>query len=138
MENKNNGDFVFKLLVTAFVVALAVQLLKTLTAAVAVFLAAVFNVLLVVGGIIALVLAYRFLTDQQYGETRSIRQIDRLERQRQMANSRLPKHLRSQADVYFKQQQEKFYDLKTYSRIEAMLERTKQIIDTFRKKGKNE
>ena len=138
MENKQNDEFVLKLLVIAFAIYLAAQLVTTLTAAIAVFLAAVFNVLLAVGGIIALVLTYRFLTDQQYGETRNIRQIDRLERQRQMANSRLPKHLRPQADDYYRQQQEKFYDLKSYSRADAMLGRTKQIIDTFRKKGKNE
>ena len=81
---------------------------------------------------------YRHITDDQYGETKSFREIAKWEQRKQMAKANLPKHMHAQAEQYFTDKQMKCYDLKTYSRWDSLLEGTKQVIHVFRGKGKNE
>lgn len=137
MEN-NNDDFPIKPLLYLGIAYAFYEIVTTISYAIARLLHGLVTITLWSAGILALFYLYRHITDKQYGETKKLQEIEKLERERKLHTSKLPKHMREQADDYYKEKQRAYYDLKTYSRADALLERTKQVLHVFRGKGKNE
>jgi hypothetical protein len=88
--------------------------------------------------ILVLFWVYRHISDKQYGETKRLQEIEKLERERKLHTARLPRHMKEVANQYYYEKQNALYDLKPGSRFDAMLGKTKQILHTFRDKGKSE
>jgi uncharacterized membrane protein YuzA (DUF378 family) len=140
MENRNeirSSEFPIKAIVVGGIAYGIYQVVNTVVAAIFALLMGLVYVAVGAAGILTLFFVYRYITDKQYGETKNLQQIEKLERDRKLHVSRLPKHLRDQADEYYKERQRAYYDLKTYSRADAFLERIKQVLHTFRQKDKN-
>lgn len=137
MNQQDDGAFLKLLLVLGIGYAFY-EVVTTITYALARLLNGLVTLGLIATGILAAFWLYRYVTDKQYGETKNVREIHKLEQQRIAVAAKLPKHLRAQADEYYIEKQRAYYDLKTYSRADAILERTKQVLHVFKGKGKTE
>ncbi|MGA9770444.1 MAG: hypothetical protein WBV94_15500 [Blastocatellia bacterium] len=134
-DNKGN-DGIGPLILIGGAVYAIYRLVEAVVTVVTVFLMELATIALVGCGLFAAYWLYRYVTDKQYGETKNLQQIEKLERQRKLHTSRLPKHLKEQANEYYIEKQREFYDMKPHSRVDAMLDRTKQVFSTFRKREK--
>jgi hypothetical protein len=133
--SEQNGSGGFMAIVWLILLYAAYRIVEEIADAVAMLLQGLVIIALVSAGIVAAFWVYRYLTDKQYGETKNVQQIQKLEQERKRTVPTLPKHLREQANESYIEKQRAFYDLKTYSRIDAFFERTKQALHTFRTKG---
>ena len=135
MNNNSDDGTLFKLIGFGLLVYAGVQVVKSVVAAITALLMGLVNIALVAGGILALFFVYRYITDKQYGETRNLQQIEKLERQRKQYTARLPKHLRQEADQYYRDKQSEFFNPTPRSRADVILEKTGQVFNTFKRKG---
>jgi hypothetical protein len=96
--------------------------------------------------IIAAVLVYKFLSRNLSNNLpknnwpvhdKTLREIEKLERKRQLYDARLPEHLREEANKrQVEKQRELLYDPKRHSRMLEVLGTTKDVISTLKGKGK--
>ena len=135
MENRSD-DGLLKLIVYGGIVYAIYCIVTAVTEAIFTLLMGLVHIALGAAGIFAAYWLYKYITDKQYGETKNLQQIEKLERQRKLHTSRLPKHLKEQANEYYIEKQREFYDMKPHSRVDAMLDRTKQVVSTFRRRDK--
>lgn len=135
MEDRTD-EVPIKIILVGILIYAAYELVNKVIAAITALLMGFVYIALGIAGILALFWLYRYITDKQYGETKKLQQIEKLERQRKLHTSKLPKHMREVANQYYFEKQNALYDLKPSSRVDAMLDRTKQVFSTFRKKEK--
>jgi len=134
MSDNQNGGWIMPLLILMAVYA-AYRVVEAVVAAIEMFLMWLVGIALVATAILTAYFLYKFLSDKRYGDTKRLREIEKLERERKLHTSRLPKHMKEAANQYYYEKQNALYDLKPGSRVDAMLDRTKQVLSTFR--GKN-
>jgi len=135
MEDRKD-EFPIKPILVLGIAYAIYELIKTVIAAITAFLMGLVYIALAVAGILALYWVYRHITDKQYGETKKLQQIEKLERERKLHISRLPKHMREPANQHYFERENAVYDLKPHSRLEEWLDGLKQLLSTFRKKEK--
>ena len=138
MESKENrnDDFPIKLVVLGVVVWGIVQVINAVVAAITAFLMGLVYIALVTVGIVALFWVYRHITDKQYGETKKLQQIEKLERERKLHVARVPKHMKESVNQHYIERQNAVYDLKPRSRVEEWLDWLKQVASVFRRREK--
>jgi hypothetical protein len=124
-DKQDNGGL--KAILILIALYAAYRIVEAVVAAVTALLMGLVNITLGAAGVFAVYWLYRYITDQRYGETKNIREIEKMERQRKAAKARLPKHLRHEADSYFRDKQAKRYDLKTYSRGQVFAEKARDF-----------
>jgi hypothetical protein len=133
MDNKKqNDDFPIKILLIGGVIYAIYSVVEMLASALYQLFMGIVNIALVAGAISAAYFLYRFITNKEFGEQKKMRQIERIEKQRESLE-RLPVHLREQAAEYYTEKQRALYDMKPGSRFDAVLDRTKQVFSTFRR-----
>jgi hypothetical protein len=132
-DQKNDGSS-FMLIIMLGAAFAIYRIVQEIAQAVAMLLQGLVIIALVSAGILAAFWVYRYLTDQQYGETKNLREIEKLERERKLYISRLPEHLREGADEYYKEKQSEFFNPHPQSRLDVFFDRSKQFFSTFGKK----
>ena len=134
--NSNNGDDgLFKLLLLLGAAYAIYRIIEAITKALTALLMGLVYIGLGAAGILALFWVYRYITDKQYGQTKMLREIEKIEREKTLA-ARLPKPLREDYLRHCKERQEALFNLKNHSRLEAGLNLVKQARSAFGKKGK--
>ncbi len=136
MSEKKDNDGLGTLILIGVVIYAVYRIVEAVVAVVTMFLMGLATIALIGCGLFAAYWLYRYITDKQYGETKNLQQIEKLERQRKLHTSRLPKHLKEQANEYYIEKQREFYNMKPHSRVDAMLDRTKQVVSTLRRREK--
>jgi hypothetical protein len=131
--NEGNGNSAKPLM---YLVALyaAYRIVEAIVHAITMFFLGLVNIALAVTAILALYWVYRHITDKQFGETKKLQAIEKLERMRKLHLSRLPKHLREHANQSYVDRQRELYNITAHSRLDAFLDRTKQVLSTFRRR----
>ena len=135
-DNRNNSEFPLMPILVVLALYLGYRIVQQITRFIADLLDGLLIISLGATTILVAFWVYRYITDKQYGETKNLREIEKLERQRKLHTSRLPEHLKEQADEYYIEKQRAFYDMKPHSRVDAMLDRTKQVVSTFCRREK--
>ena len=134
MNQQDDGAFLKLLLVLGLAYAFY-EIVQTITYALARLLNGLVILGLIATGILAAFWVYRYITDKQYGQTKMLRQIEKIEREKNLAAS-LPKALREDYLRHCKERQEALFNLKNHSRLEAGLSLVKQARSAFGKKEK--
>jgi hypothetical protein len=134
--NEQKGSSGFMAIVWLILIYAGYRIVEEIADAVELLLQGLVIIALVSAGIVAAFWVYRYLTDKQYGETKTLREIEKLEKDKKLYTSRLPKHLREQAEEYYKGKQREFFEPRPQSRLDVFFDRTKQVISTFQKKEK--
>lgn len=132
MESNNNGGSLVPLLIVVGLYA-AYRAIEAMIAALTAFLTGLVTVALGVAVILALFWVYRHLSDKQFGQTRNVRKIAQWERQREYHLSQVPEHLHEKVNEYYAEKMHALFDTRPHSRFDEVLDRTKQIISTFRR-----
>jgi len=134
MENREyrNDEFPIKPLLALGVLYGIYRIVETIVTVLFAFLMGLAYVALGAAGVFVAYWLYQYITNKQYGEEKKTRQIAKLERRRKDVTARLPKHIRDDADQYFKDKQRAVFAQKPSSRFDDVLDRTKQVVSTFR------
>ncbi len=126
MSDKQGGSGAEILIPIVIVGYAVVKAVEAVVAAITALLMGLVNILLIAAGVVAAVWVYRYITDEQYGHRKGVRKVERIENERRETLARLPKHLRQQADDYFRKKQEGIYDPNPKSRLDAIVERIRK------------
>lgn len=132
MENRNDDSAIAKCVLFAIVIYGIIQLVDAVIAAIYSLLMGLVYVAVGAAAILALYSVYRYITDKQYGETKKMQQATKLEQQRRRHVPTLPKHLREHANEYWLDKQRAIFEPPSHSRLDAMLDKVKQVFSTFR------
>src|SRR4051794_31015794 len=110
MNQQDEGNF-FKGLLFFCGLIMFYQIATTISRALDRFLTGLVTIGLVVIAVMAVFFLYRYITDKQYGQTKMLREIEKIEREKNLAAS-LPKPLREDYLRHCKERQEALFNLK--------------------------
>lgn len=111
----------------------AYRAIEAMIAAFTVFLTGLVTIALIVAGILSFFWLCRYLSDKKYGETKSLQEIAKLESLRELHITHAPEHLHDQINEYYNEKEQAYFDTRPHSRFDAALDKTKQVLSTFRR-----
>lgn len=126
MNDNSDDGTVIKIILVGGAGYLIYQVVNVIVAALTALFFGLVTIALIGAGIFAAYWLFRYITDQQYGQQKQMRQIEKIERERRETIARLPKHLREHADQYFKDKQQSIYESKTQSRADEFFARIRK------------
>jgi hypothetical protein len=136
MSDKKEGGFPIHIIFWMVLLYAGYRIVEAIVNAITILVDGLVIIALITAGILAAYWLYRYITDKQFGETKNLREIEKLERERKLYISRLPQHLRQGANEYYKEKQSEFFNPRPQSRLDVFFDRTKQAMSTFQKKEK--
>ncbi len=131
MENRND-EFPIKPILLGLLLLLGWKVIEEMTRMVTIFFSAMLTIAIIAASLGAAYLVFSFIRNRELGENKKIRKINRIEAEMKQALARTPKHLHHDIKEHCLQKQRDVYAEKPSSHIDDVLDRTKQILSTFR------
>ena len=136
MNNNQGGGgggllYLFGIIVAGYAV---IETVNAVVLAITALLMGLVNILLIASGILAAYWIYRYISDKQFGDDKKERRVHKLEQKKKEVTKRLPKHIRGVAKDFYEEQEKEIYETKPkIARSDAVLDKTKQVINIFRR-----
>ena len=135
MSDKQRGGSDPGIVIAVLIIGYAAaRIVEKVVAAITAFLEGLVYIALGAAVILVAYWVYRYIAERQFGEDKKERQVRKLEKKKKEVLKRLPKALRPVAESYYEDQQKEAYETKPkIPRSEILLDRTKQVVNIFRR-----
>ena len=135
MENRSS-EFPIKPILLGLLLLLAWKVTDSVTTMVTAFFSTLITIAIIAASLLAAYLVFSFIRDRELGQNKKTRKVNKYQRELKQTLANTPRHLHQEIKSHFEELQRQVFIDKPTTRVDNVLDRTKQVVSIFRRKEK--